>query len=157
MHQYDDLLLDGFSYDVRVLNAPLEVMVHRKALAQQSTPARSGMLGHLLLESVERVLELRAAGVHAPAWRRPVTGDHACSCGVVILDGLTVATSGGHLDFVLLEPVRRLVAGNGGDGDVERVEVVCRPCAWVEPVGDVGAAHEVLAGHQCARFDASGA
>jgi hypothetical protein len=150
MTQYDDLAFGGYRYDVRVLNAPLEVMVHRAALSAAPQPARSGMLGQLLLEDLEDVLDARAAGVHVAAWRRSVTQDWACSCGAVILPGLSAATTDGHLDFTRLRPVDRLVTAHRAERGPERFEAHCRPCGWASPAGTAEEAQLVLVAHDCA-------
>lgn len=149
MQQFEDLRFRGFSYDIRVLNAPLEVMVHRAALADAPRPTASGMLGDLLLEGVERLLALRAGGVHVAAWRRLVSEDWACTCGVVILPGLSAATCDGHLDFARLEPAPRIVAARRASDELEGIEAVCRPCAWTRPAAALDEAERALAGHDC--------
>jgi hypothetical protein len=62
------------------------------------------------------------------------------------LEGLDAATSGGHLDFALLERANRFVAGRQGAADLA---AVCHDCAWTTPETTSDAARAALEAHTC--------
>ncbi|MCR6030357.1 hypothetical protein GGQ22_02745 [Nocardioides sp. zg-579] len=142
-----DIRLDGHTYDARVLANPLEYLAFLATTRRRSGTGGPVGLEAVLLGDLELVVESRADRVHqAVAARLDGT---ACSCGLVMPDGLDVVSTTGHRDLLTWRlATTTYVVGEAGT-DPARYGVVCPACLSAHLAGSLDEARRLTAEHTC--------
>ena len=145
--QYDDLTLDGYRYDVRVLSTPLEYLHFLSVTGKQ--PGAGGPIGMeaVIQQDLEWQVESIALDVHRVVRER--SGGAACTCGLVMNDG-DVVTSAGHRDLRDWRLAERPYAVSHGQDAAERFAVVCPACRMGVTAIPGDYAHRRRTVHPCA-------
>ena len=86
----------GHTYDIRVVNAPLETFMLRRELHRGPRGSTGVMLAAVFLLDYEFILQSWERGVHAVAFEDTAYG-RVCTCGLVTGD-TPIHALGGHLD-----------------------------------------------------------
>jgi hypothetical protein len=145
--QFEPLTIAGYSYDPRIVAAPLEALVLRAAIADRGT--RDASVAAVLLLDYEAVLHDRKQRVHSVAFTGGLHGNR-CSCGLVMGE-LDAATAGGHLDTDTWGRTDLVVvAHEPNPRGPTRFAVVCHPCGWAVPASSAADGHTMGAEHDCA-------
>ncbi|MEO6019361.1 MAG: hypothetical protein ABIP45_03820 [Knoellia sp.] len=97
---YEPVRYKDHTYDVRVVNAPLEMLMLRRAMTGPRGSSDT-MLAAMFLLDYEFILDAWARGVHAVAFEDEPHG-RVCTCGLVT-GARPLHAVGGHLDTMTFE------------------------------------------------------
>ncbi|GAA2147068.1 hypothetical protein GCM10009844_23920 [Nocardioides koreensis] len=144
--QLDELTLDGYRYDARILATPLEYLHFLSATGKR--PGACGPIGMeaIIQQDLEWQVESVALDVHRVVRER--SGGPACTCGLVMNYG-DVVTSAGHRDLRDWRLAERPYAVSRGQDAAERFAVVCPTCRLGVTAPSLADAHDRRTDHDC--------
>lgn len=96
----------GHTYDIRVLNAPLETFMLLREMSVSGTSVAAQLAAVFYLD-YKAILDSWERGVHGVAFENKPYG-RVCTCGLVTGD-LPLAAAPGHLDTQTWEPAEDVV------------------------------------------------